>query len=280
MVDSQPSPSTNGSREFHGRVAVVTGGTSGIGFATASALLQAGASVAITGRNQTKGDSALAALSQLRPTGPKAMFHAADVTREDEVAALISTVVERFGALHIAVNSAANTEIGSDTGPKFADMSLETFEKVVRTCLTSVWICMKHELPAITHSGGGAIVNVSSVDALMGSPGTGSYAAAKSGVNVLSRAAAAEYASQGVRINVVSPGAIHTPMLAANLEAPTSQERAARLGRYTSNIAAGRLGEPAELAEAILWLLSDHSSYVVGHNLVVDGALLGTPLSR
>jgi NAD(P)-dependent dehydrogenase (short-subunit alcohol dehydrogenase family) len=275
MVDHLLMPSGAASPELHGRVAVVTGGTSGIGFATASALLQAGASVAITGRSQSKGDAALAALTELGPRNASVMFHAADVTREEEVATLITAVVKRLGGLHIAVNSAANTEIASDTGPKFTDMSLETFEKVVRTCLTSVWICMKHELLAITQSGGGAIVNVSSVDALMGLSGTGSYAAAKSGVNILSRAAAVEYASQGVRINVVSPGAVRTPMLAANLEASTAEERTAIMDGYTSRIAARRIGEPSELAKAILWLLSDHSSYVVGHNLVVDGGMMG-----
>jgi NAD(P)-dependent dehydrogenase (short-subunit alcohol dehydrogenase family) len=262
--------------DLTGRTAVVTGGTSGIGLATAAALLRAGASVAITGRSHNKGAEALATLKQSTPTDDRIMFRAADVTREDDVSALIAAVVHRFGKLNIAVNSAANAEVPADTGPAFTDMTLQTFESVVRTCLTSVWICMKHELLAITQGGGGAIVNISSVDALLAPPGTGSYAAAKSGVNVLSRAAAAEYASQGVRINVVSPGAIQTPMLARNLDAPTAQERAAILERFTSGIASGRIGQPHELAAAVAWLVSDQASYVVGHNLVVDGAIQGT----
>jgi NAD(P)-dependent dehydrogenase (short-subunit alcohol dehydrogenase family) len=184
-------------------------------------------------------------------------------------------VWDRFGQLHIAVNSAANNEAATDTGPAFTDMTIETFEGVVRTCLTSVWLCMKHELLAITRSGGGSIVNISSVDALLAAPGNGSYAAAKAGVNVLSKAAAAEYADRGVRINVVSPGAIETPLLAANLDAATAEERSAILRQYESRIDSGRLGQPRELAAAVVWLASDYASYIVGHNLVVDGGIRG-----
>jgi len=261
--------------DFTGRVVLVTGGTSGIGLAAATAFLEAGASVAITGRNLEKGQAVLAQLEQLGSRRGEVLFHRADVTSEAEVTGLVEAVLARFGRLHIAVNSAANVEAAAGTGSFFTDMSLATFEGVVRTCLTSVWLCMKHELLAITESGGGSIINVSSIDALMAEPGTGSYAAAKAGVNALSRAAAAEYASQGVRINVVSPGAVETPMLAQNLDASTEEQRAAIRQRYVSNIAAGRLGQPHELAAAIVWLASDHASYVVGHNMIVDGGVKG-----
>jgi NAD(P)-dependent dehydrogenase (short-subunit alcohol dehydrogenase family) len=130
--------------------------------------------------------------------------------------------------------------------------------------------------PVIAANGGGAIVNISSIDALLGAAGTGPYAAAKAGVNALSRAAAAEYATQGIRINVISPGAVMTPMLEANLEADDAAERAALLEGYLSRIAARRLGEPRELAAAAVWLASDQATYVVGHNLIVDGAVEGT----
>lgn len=139
-------------------------------------------------------------------------------------------------------------------------MSLEVFDGVVRRCLTSVWLCMKYELTAILGSGGGSIINISSVDALLAAPGTGSYAAAKAGVNALSRAAAAEYASQGVRVNVISRGAIETPMLAANLAAGSAEERDAIMERYLSMIDSRRLGRSEELAAAVVWLASDHAS--------------------
>ena len=258
-----------------GRVALVTGGTSGIGMATAAALLEAGASVVISGRSAEKGAAALAELEPAARPAASVVFMAADVTSGDEVAALLAAVWDRFGQLHIAVNSAANNEAATDTGPAFTDMTIEAFEGVVRTCLTSVWLCMKHELLAITRSGGGSIVNISSVDALLAAPGNGPYAAAKAGVNVLSRAAAAEYADRGVRINVVSPGAIETPLLAANLDAATAEERSSILRQYVSRIDSRRLGQPRELAAAVVWLASDHASYIVGQNLVVDGGIRG-----
>ena len=253
----------------------MTGGTSGIGKASAAAFLRSGAVVAITGRSTEKGSAALDELASVGRSRESVMFVPADVTREADVAALVAAVVDRFGGLHIAVNSAANTEVAGGSGSRFTDMSLEGFEGVVRTCLTSVWLCMKYELTAILGSGGGSIINISSVDALLAAPGTGSYAAAKAGVNVLSRAAAAEYASQGVRVNVISPGAIATPMLAANLAAGSAKEREAVMERYLSMIDSRRLGRPEELAAAAVWLASDHASYVVGHNLVVDGGIRG-----
>jgi NAD(P)-dependent dehydrogenase (short-subunit alcohol dehydrogenase family) len=261
--------------DLNGRVALVTGGTSGIGMASAAALLEAGASVMVSGRSPTRGVGAVAELRPAAQAGASVTFQPADVTKEDDVAALLAAVHDRFGELHIAVNSAANTEAGEYTGPAFTDMTLDTFEGVLRTCLTSVWLCMKHELLAITGTGGGSIVNISSIDALLASAGTGSYAAAKAGVNALSRAAAAEYADRGVRINVVSPGAVETPMLAANLDAATAEERETILNRYLSRIDANRLGRPRELAAAVVWLASEHASYVVGHNLVVDGGITG-----
>lgn len=258
-----------------GRVVLVTGGTSGIGKASAAAFLRSGAVVAITGRSPERGSEALAELAALGTTRESVMFVPADVTREEDVVALVAAVVERFGGLHVAVNSAANVEVAQGSGSRFTDMSLEVFDGVLRTCLTSVWLCMKYELIAILDSGGGSIVNISSVDALLAAPGTGSYAAAKAGVNTLSRAAAAEYASQGVRVNVISPGAIETPMLAANLAAGSPEERDAIMNRYLSMIDSHRLGRSEELAAAVVWLASDHASYVVGHNLVVDGGIRG-----
>ncbi len=261
--------------DLAGRVVLVTGGTSGIGKASAEAFLRSGAVVAVTGRSRERGSAALAELALLGLSRESVMFVPADVTREEDVVALVTAVVERFGGLHIAVNSAANVEVAEGSGSNFTDMSLDVFDGVLRTCLTSVWLCMKHELTAILGSGGGSIINISSVDALLAAPGTGSYAAAKAGVNALSRAVAAEYASQGIRVNVISPGAIETPMLAANLAAGSAEERDAIMDRYLSMIDSRRLGRSEELASAVVWLASDHASYVVGHNLVVDGGIRG-----
>jgi NAD(P)-dependent dehydrogenase (short-subunit alcohol dehydrogenase family) len=275
MRDREPNSRAAQFPDLSGRVVLVTGGTSGIGKASAEAFLRSGAVVAITGRSREKGSAALDELTSVGRARESVMFVPADVTREADVAALITAVVDRFGGLHVAVNSAANTEVAVGSGSTFTDMSLEVFDGVVRTCLTSVWLCMKHELTAILASGGGSIINLSSVDALLAAPGTGSYAAAKAGVNALSRAAAAEYASQGVRVNVISPGAIETPMLAANLAAGSAEERDATMARYLSMIDSRRLGMPEELAAAVVWLASDQASYVVGHNLVVDGGIRG-----
>jgi NAD(P)-dependent dehydrogenase (short-subunit alcohol dehydrogenase family) len=259
-----------------GRVVLVTGGSSGIGLATAAAFLDAGAAVAIAARDPARGQAALRQLETRASRTDTVMFQPTDVTEETQVVELVGAVQRRFGALHIAVNCAANAEGTADCGPAFTDMPLRAFESVVRTTLTSVWLCMRHQLPAITASGGGSIVNVSSIDALLGSAGTGPYAAAKAGVNALSRAAAAEYASRGIRINVISPGAVLTPMLESNLVADGEDQRAALLEGYLSRIAARRLAQPSELAAAAVWLASDHASYVIGHNLVVDGAVDGT----
>ncbi len=275
MTDHAWPSQVNEFPDLAGRVVLVTGGTSGIGKASAAAFLRSGAVVAITGRNPEKGSAALDELASLGLKREAVMFAPADVTREADVAALVAAVLDRFGGLHIAVNSAANTEVAAGSGSRFTDMSLEVFDGVVRTCLTSVWLCMKYELTAILGSGGGSIINISSVDALLAAPGTGSYAAAKAGVNALSRATAAEYASQGVRVNVVSPGAIETPMLAANLAAGSAEERDAIMERYLSMIDSRRLGGSEELATAVVWLGSDQASYVVGHNLVVDGGIRG-----
>ncbi|WP_347056885.1 SDR family oxidoreductase [Blastococcus sp. HT6-30] len=254
---------------------LVTGGTSGIGLATAAAFLDAGAAVAVAGRDAGPGQTALRRLEPHAREACMVMFQLTDVTEEGEVEELVRAVQRRFGGLDIAVNGAANAEGAADSGPAFTDMSSSAFEYLVRASLTSVWLCMPHELPAIAASGGGSIINISSIDALLAPAGTAPYAAAKAGVNALSRAAAAEYASRGIRVNVISPGAVRTPMLEANLAADSEEARAALLDGYLSRIAARRLGEPREVAAAAVWLASEHASYVIGHNLVIDGAVDG-----
>ena len=257
-----------GGREFSGQVALVTGGSSGIGFATAQAFLEAGAAVAICGRSTDRGRQAVEALNALGEVA----FFPADVTDELAVRGMVEDVVARFGWIDHAFNNAANTEAATGEGG-FASMELAEFEGIVRASLTSVWLCMKHELPTLVAAGGGTIVNTSSMDAQLRMAGTGSYAAAKAGVEALTVAAAKEFAARGIRINAIRPGAIRTPMLEKNLQADSQAQREEREERYRSIIAMRRVGEPSEIADAVLWLCSPRSSYVTGQVITVDGSL-------
>lgn len=254
--------------EFAGQVALVTGGSSGIGMATARAFLDRGAAVAICGRSAARGQGAVESLGAFG----EVEFFTADVTQDGDVQRLVESVLSRFGRLDHTFNNAANTEAATGDGG-FTGMELAEFEGIVRASLTSVWLCMRHELPALLAGGGGSIVNTSSMDAQLRMAGTGSYAAAKSGVEALTVAAAKEFAAQGVRINAIRPGAIRTPMLEENLQAGSPARREEHEDRYRSMIAMRRIGEPSEIADAVLWLSSPRSSYVTGQVIAVDGSL-------
>ena len=193
--------------QFAAKVVLVTGGSSGIGLATARAFLLGGAAVAVCGRSVERGQRAI---ERLQPLG-NAMFFPADVTIEDDVRGLVAEVIAEFGRLDHVFNNAANADAATGVGG-FCDMSMAEFDGVVRASLHSVWLCMKHVLPVLTRPGG-TIVNTSSMDAQLRSSGSGSYAAAKSGVEALTVAAAKEFAAEGIRINAIRPGAIRTPML-------------------------------------------------------------------
>ena len=255
------------SEEFAGKVALVTGGSSGIGFATARSFLCAGASVVVCGRSQTRGEQAV---EELRQFG-EVSFCAADVTQEEDVSRLLDHVVREFGRLDHAFNNAANADAATGRGG-FCDTTLEEFDGLLRASLTSVWLCMKHELRVLARDGG-TIVNTSSMDAQLRSAGTGSYAAAKSGVEALTVTAAKEFAPEGIRVNAIRPGAIRTPMLERNLVADSEAERRAREQRYESVIALGRIGDPSEIADVVLWLSSARSSYVTAQVVNVDGSI-------
>jgi NAD(P)-dependent dehydrogenase (short-subunit alcohol dehydrogenase family) len=250
-----------------GKIALVTGGSSGIGLATARVLCRAGAKVAIAARDPARGEAAAQALRQ---EGGEVLFVPVDVSRGQDVLRLVETVLAHWGRLDLAVNNASLADMRL---APIADMAEEEFDRVVSVSLKGVWLCMKHELPAMLRGGGGSIVNVSSVNGLTGTPMASAYCAAKHGVHGLSRTAAMEYGGQGVRVNVVCPGAHRTPMLEGVFAriSPEAPDKAEAL--YRARIPQGRLGDPEEAARAIAWLLSADASYVNGSILTVDGGL-------
>lgn len=241
-----------------GKAALVTGGGSGLGRASAIALARAGASVTIADVNE---DGAKESAALVEQAGCDAAFLRADVTRPDDVAAIVDATVARWGRLDCAVNNAGMTGTAAPT----ADYTLDDWNRTIGLNLTSVFLCLKHEIPAMLERGG-AIVNMASGAGLVGFPGLPAYVASKHGVVGLTKAAALEYAAQGVRINAICPGSTRTPMLEGFMG---GDERVERM--MTRAVPLGRLGRPEEIAEAVVWLCSDAASFVVGHALAVDG---------
>jgi NAD(P)-dependent dehydrogenase (short-subunit alcohol dehydrogenase family) len=249
---------------MQGKVALVTGGTSGIGLATAHLFARQGASVVIAARNPQRGAAALYAL---RAAGAEAEFMQTDVSVNDEVSALLRSVIERYDRLDFAVNSAATDEVGMGLT---ADLSEADFDSAIALNLKSTWLCMKYEIKRMLEQReGGSIVNISSVNGLGGVPGAGTYAVAKAGVIALAKSAAMEYAARRIRVNALVAGAYDTPLLRRAVERYAKGDTSA----YTSRIPLGRIGNPEEAAEAAVWLCSEASSYVTGNSLIVDGGM-------
>ncbi len=241
---------------FTGKIALVTGGGSGIGRATAHAFAAEGATVVVAGRS-------LDSLEQTVKEIENGSAVRADVTRADDVRRLIATIVDRHGGLDIAFNNAGILGPNAAVG----DLDESDFAAVVDTNLTGAWLCMKHEIAHMRAHGGGVIVNMASnIGVHRRRPGLGAYAASKAAVAALTRTAAMEHIADGIRINAVSPGATDTEMSRAPGE--SDADRAARLG---ASIPLGRVGRTTEIANAVLWLASDESTFAVGHDLVLDG---------
>ncbi len=251
------------------RVCLVTGGSAGIGLATAGAFAREGARVMIGSRDPARGE---AAVRKVRAHGAEAEFRATDAGKPNQVEALVAACVDRFGRLDCAFNNAAYGGSGAFT----ADTDEKEFEETIAVNLRGVWLCMKHELKQmLRQGGGGAIVNMSSVDGLTGSPNGAIYSATKHGVDGLTRSAAIEYGPEGIRINAVCGGGFATEMLARGYG-----HDLAWVERYRRPaIPLGRLGRPEECAEAVVWLCSDAASYVTGVCLPVDGGLLADSAS-
>jgi NAD(P)-dependent dehydrogenase (short-subunit alcohol dehydrogenase family) len=245
-----------------GKIALVTGGGSGIGRATALALAKEGAKVAVSDIVVAGGEETV---RMITTASGEATFIKTDVAKAAEVEALIKKVVEIYGRLDCAFNNAGIEGEMTTT----VDCSEENFDRTIAVNLKGVWLCMKHEIPQMLKQGGGAIVNTASVAGLVGFQGASAYVASKHGVNGLTKTAALEYAKQGIRVNAVCPGVIHTPMLDRLFTSrPAAGETIAAMEPV------GRLGKPEEIAAAVVWLCSDAASFVTGLPMAVDGGLI------
>jgi NAD(P)-dependent dehydrogenase (short-subunit alcohol dehydrogenase family) len=245
--------------ELEGKVALITGGGSGIGRSTAISFGRAGAKVVIADIMDGDGEETAA---MIRQSGGEATFLKADISRSVEVDSLINKAVEIYGGLNYACNNAG---IEGETA-LLADSSEENWDRVININLKGLWLCLKYEIPQMLRQGGGAIVNIASIAGIVAHGGISPYVASKHGVIGLTKTAALEYAKSGIRINAVCPGATRTKIV-ERMIADVPQV----LEQMTSGTPLGRIALPEEMANTVVWLCSDAASYITGHSLVVDG---------
>lgn len=244
---------------FNGKVALVTGGTSGIGRAAALSFGEKGATVAITGRREEQGRETVDLITK---AGGKAQFIQADVSDEENCKMMVETVIEKFGRLDYAFNNAGIEGLLVPT----IEQTNENFHQVMNINVLGVLNSMKYEIPAMLKNGGGAIVNNGSIASMIGMAGMSVYCASKHAVVGLSKAAALEFSSQGVRVNVVSPAAIKTEMYERFTGGDSSIQE-----QFASMHPIGRIGEPKEIGRVVTFLCSPEASFVTGINVPVDG---------
>jgi NAD(P)-dependent dehydrogenase (short-subunit alcohol dehydrogenase family) len=245
--------------QFQGKVALVTGGTSGIGQTTAVAFARQGAKVVVVGHS----GNGRSTLNSIKDAGSEGIFVKADLTQAEEVKSVVARAIEEYGRLDCAFNNAAI----EGTLEPFTDLSEELFDKIIATNLKSVWLCMKYEIEQMLNGTGGTIVNTSSMAGMVGFPNMAPYVATKHGVLGLTRSAALEYAQSQIRINAVCPGVIGETGQTTRMTDKYDQNK----DEVAKQNPMGRLGKPAEIAHAVLFLCSDTASFVVGHALNVDG---------
>jgi NAD(P)-dependent dehydrogenase (short-subunit alcohol dehydrogenase family) len=246
---------------FDNRVALVTGGASGIGRATALAFAREGAKVVVTDINEEGGRETI---EKIRKTGGTAEFYRADMLRADDIRQVVQKTVVRFARLDAAFNNAAHHGRGTD----LVECTEDEWDLVLNVNLKAVWLCMKFEIPEMLKVGGGAIVNTSSGAGNFASPNLCSYTTSKHGVVGLSRSAAVDFGPKNIRVNVLLPGATDTPMLEK-----ATRGSASAIDTMRDRIPLKRIGTADEQAEAVVWLCSDRSSFVSGLSLIVDGGL-------
>jgi NAD(P)-dependent dehydrogenase (short-subunit alcohol dehydrogenase family) len=244
------------------KVAIVTGGSSGIGRATAIALAKLGVKVVVAARRSEEGEETV---SLIKEAGSDGIFAKTDVANEDEVKLLVEKTINKYDRLDYAVNNAG---VGEKMR-SLADQTSDTFDQIMNVNVKGVWLSMKYEIPEMIRTGGGSIVNMSSGAGVVGFPQMAIYIASKHAVLGLTKSAALEYAKLGVRINAVAPGGVETEMLDQ-----TVGENHQFLETFKSMHPIGRIGNPEEIANAVVWLLSDKASFVLGHTLLVDGGIV------
>lgn len=244
---------------FKGKVALVTGATSGIGRATAVAFGKAGANVAITGRRETEG---LETVELINAAGGKGLFIKADAALEADAKRMVEETVAAFGRLDFAFNNAGVEQ----TMTPLTEQTEADYDRIMDTNVKGVWLSLKYEIPAILKSGGGAIVNNASVAGVIGVPGIPIYIASKHAVIGLTKSVALEYAKQNVRVNAVNPGPIATELF-ENFRRSNPES----VAQIIASVPQGRVGTPDEIADAVLWLCSPGAAYVTGQNISIDG---------
>lgn len=246
-------------KKFANKVALVTGAGSGIGRAAALAFACEGAKVVVVGRRKKEGEETVRLINEAGSTG---LFVATDVSRAEDVSRMMEKSLHAFGRLDIAFNNAGTAELPTS----FVDQPEEAFDRVMDVAVKGIWLCMKAEIAAMLKTGGGAIVNMSSIAGIVGTPAAPIYTASKHAVIGLTKATALEFAKSGIRINAICPGAIETETLAGYFSQNVDIKE-----MMVSKHPIGRLGTSDEVAAAVLWLCSPEAAFVAGHSLVIDG---------
>jgi len=245
---------------FKNKVAIITGGSFGIGRATAIAFSKKGARVVIADWVEDQET-----LNQIKSTGAEAHFIKCDVSKAEDVRMMVKKTIDTFGSLDYAFNNAGIEGLKGST----VDCSEENWDKTIAINLKGVWLCMKYQLPELLKQGSGSIVNCASIAGMIGYQDLPAYVASKHGIIGLTKTAALEFAKSGIRINAVCPGVIKTPMI----DRLTGNKKEAE-DQYASMEPMGRLGRPEEIANTVVWLCSDEASFITGHAMAVDGGWL------